>query len=226
MSFPLTAHRSPLTVWCPMRARLTVMLLLVAACGKSDEQKAAEAAAKQMGEALAAAGVTGAAAAAGALAAGRASDAVDFRVLKELLPEDINGMPRTSSDGEKNSAMGFTLSRAEARYETQGTNSSIKVEISDVGAMTGAAAMAAYAWASMEVDRENETGYEKTTTIKGYRGYEKLDRQTNYAELSILVGGRFMVELEGNEVGIDGLKAALDKLYLGKLEGMKDFGVK
>jgi hypothetical protein len=212
-----------------MRARLTVMLLLVAACGKSDEQKAAEAAAKQMGEALAAAGAagtTGAAAAAGALAAGQASDAVDFRVLKELLPEDINGMPRTSSDGEKNSAMGFTMSRAEARYETQGTNANIRIEISDAGAMTGMAAMAAFAWASMEVDRESETGYEKTTTIKGYRGYEKFDRQTNFAELSILVGGRFMVELEGNEVGIDGLKAALDKLDLGKLEGMKGFGVK
>ena len=212
-----------------MRARLTVMLLLVAACGKSDEQKAAEAAAKQMGEALAAAGAagaTGAAAAAGALAAGQASDAVDFRVLKELLPEDINGMPRTSSDGEKNSAMGFTMSRAEARYETQGTNASIRIEISDAGAMTGMAAMAAFAWASIDVDRESETGYEKTTTIKGYRGYEKVDRQTNFAELSILVGGRFMVELEGNEVGIDGLKAALDKLDLGKLEGMKGFGVK
>jgi hypothetical protein len=214
-----------------MRARLTVMLLLVAACGKSDEQKAAETAARQMAEALTAAGATGAAAvgnaiAAGALAAGKASDAVDFRVLKELLPEDINGMPRTSSDGEKNSAMGFTLSRAEARYETQGTNSSIKIEISDVGAMTGAAAMATYAWASMEVDRENETGYEKTTTIKGYRGYEKFDRQTNYGELSLMVGGRFMVELEGNEVPMDALKAALDKIDLGKLEGMKGFGVK
>lgn len=212
-----------------MRARLTVLVLLVASCGKSDEQKAAEAAAKQMGEALAAAGAagaTGAAAAAGALAAGQASDAVDFRVLKELLPEDINGMPRTSSDGEKNSAMGFTMSRAEARYETQGTNASIRIEISDAGAMTGMAAMAAFAWASMDVDRESETGYEKTTTIKGYRGYEKFDRQTNFAELSILVGGRFMVELEGNEVGIDGLKAALDKLDLGKLEGMKGFGVK
>ena len=212
-----------------MRARLTAMLLLVAACGKSDEQKAAEAAAKQMGEALAAAGAagaTGAAAAAGALAAGKATDAVDFRVLKELMPEEINGMPRTSSDGEKNSAMGFTMSRAEARYETQGSNASIRIEISDAGAMTGMAAMAAFAWASMDVDRESETGYEKTTTIKGYRGYEKVDRQTNFAELSILVGGRFMVELEGNEVGIDGLKAALDKIDLGKLEGMKDFGVK
>ena len=135
-------------------------------------------------------------------------------------------MPRTSSDGEKNSAMGFTMSRAEARYETQGTNASIRIEISDAGAMTGMAAMAAFAWASMDVDRENDTGYEKTTTIKGYRGYEKLDRQTNFAELSILVGGRFMVELEGTEVGIDGLKAALDKIDLGKLEGMKEFGVK
>jgi len=212
-----------------MRARLTAMLLLVAACGKSDEQKAAEAAAKQMAEALTAAGATGAAGAAAlgsALAAGTASDAVDFRVLKELLPDEINGMPRTSSDGEKNSAMGFTMSRAEARYETQGTNSSIKIQISDVGAMTGAAAMATYAWASVEVDRENQTGYEKTTTIKGYRGYEKFDRQTNYGELSLMVGGRFMVELEGNEVGMDALKAALDKLDLGKLAGMKGFGVK
>jgi hypothetical protein len=212
-----------------MRARLMAMLLLVAACGKSDEQKAAEAAAKQMAEALTAAGATGAAGAAAlgsALAAGTASDAVDFRVLKELLPDEINGMPRTSSDGEKNSAMGFTMSRAEARYETQGTNSSIKIQISDVGAMTGAAAMAMYAWASVEVDRENQTGYEKTTTIKGYRGYEKFDRQTNYGELSLMVGGRFMVELEGNEVGMDALKAALDKLDLGKLEGMKGFGVK
>jgi hypothetical protein len=212
-----------------MRARLMAMLLLVAACGKSDEQKAAEAAAKQMAEALTAAGATGAAGAAAlgsALAAGTASDAVDFRVLKELLPDEINGMPRTSSDGEKNSAMGFTMSRAEARYETQGTNSSIKIQISDVGAMTGAAAMAMYAWASVEVDRENQTGYEKTTTIKGYRGYEKFDRQTNYGELSLMVGGRFMVELEGNEVGMDALKAALDKIDLGKLEGMKGFGVK
>jgi hypothetical protein len=217
-----------------MRARWTVILLLVAACGKSDEQKAAEAAAKQMEEAIAAAGAAGAtgaaavgnAIAAGALAAGKASDAVDFRVLKELLPEDINGMPRASSDGEKTGAMGFTMSRAEARYQTQGTNASIKIEISDVGAMTGAAAMATYAWATMEVDRENEAGYEKTTTLKGYRGYEKLDRQSNYAELSLMVGGRFMVELEGNEVGMDALKAALDKIDLGKLEGMKGFGVK
>ena len=86
------------------------------------------------------------------------TDAVDFRVLKELLPEEINGMPRTSSDGEKNSAMGFTMSRAEARYETQGTNASIRIEISDAGAMTGMAAMAAFAWASMDVDKESETG--------------------------------------------------------------------
>jgi hypothetical protein len=41
-----------------------------------------------------------------------------------------------------------------------------------------------------------------------------------------MVGGRFMVELEGNEVPMDALKAALDKIDLGKLEGMKGFGVK
>ena len=214
-----------------MRIRAAVLFLLAVACGKSDEQKAAEAAIQQlqalgkaMGDQAATAGAG--AAAATAMMAGKASEAVDFRVLKDLMPEEINGMPRSNHEGEKNSAMGFTVSRAEARYETQGSNASIKVEISDIGAMTGMAAMAAFAWASVEMDQESDNGYEKTMTLKGYRGYERVDRQSNFAELSVLVGGRFVVDLEGNEVPMDVLKSVLDKIDLGKLEGMKNFGVK
>jgi hypothetical protein len=196
------------------------MILLAAACGKSEEQKQAETAAKQMGDAIAAGGAV----AAGVMA-GKASDAVDFRELKELLPEDLPGMKRTGAEGQKSGAMGFTMSTAEGRYAADdGPN--IQITISDVGAMTGMGAMAAYAWAAAEIDSETETGYERTTKIKGYRGFEKYDRQNKFGEISLLVAGRFVVEVEGNDVSVDALKEALDKVDLGKLEGMKNVGVK
>ena len=212
-----------------MRKPLLFLALAALACGKSDEQKAAEALAemaKAIGQGAAASGIPQATPGTmDALAAGKAKDAVDFRELKAVLPEELNGMPRASSDGSKTSNMGFTISTAEARYETQGTNTSIKVEITDVGAMTGMAAIAMYAWATTEMSSESDHGYEKTTTVRGYRAYEKVDRQSNWSELHLLVGGRFIVDIEGSEVPIDALKAALDKIDLGKLEGMKGFGM-
>lgn len=211
-----------------MRAPLTLVLLLALSCGKSDEQKAAEAAARQLqelGKQMGADGAAAAADAATALAAGKASDAVDFRDLKALMPEDLPGMKRSSLEGQKSGAMGFTMSTAEARYETE-DGASIRLAISDMGAVTGMSAMAAYAWASTEIDREDATGYEKTMTFKGYRGHEKYDRESKSGEISLLVAGRFIVEANGYSVTADALKEALEKVDLGRLEGMKNVGVK
>ncbi len=210
-------------------------LLLLAACGKSDEQKQAEAVAagieqstKQMAEALKTGGasVAGAAAAMGAaLGAAQAAEAVDFRELKALLPEDLSGMKRANAEGERSSAMGFTISKAEARYESE-SDANARITISDVGAMAGVAAMATYAWAAGSIDRETETSYERSVTIHGHKGYEKYDRQTNSGEVQVLVAGRFVVEVDGNNMPMDAIKAALEKVNLGKLESMKNVGVK
>jgi len=209
------------------------MLLLIPACGKSDEQKAAEAVAaqveaatKQMAEAM----KDGGAAAAGGVAAGvalgatQAKEAVDFRELKSLLPEELPGMKRSNSDGERTSAMGFTISKAEAQYEGE-NGANVSITVTDVGAMAGVAAMATYAWAAGTIDRESETSYERSTTIKGYKGYERYDRQSNSGEVQVLVAGRFVVEVTGNNMPMDAIKAALDKVDLGKLESMKNVGV-
>lgn len=208
------------------------MILLLAACAKSAEEKQAEAieeSTKQMAEAMKAGGA--AAAAAGVTAAGtalgavQAAEAVDFRELKALLPEDLSGMKRSNAEGEKTSAMGFTISKAEAQYD--GDNAaSVSITITDVGAMAGVAAMATYAWAAGAIDRETETSYEKSTTIKGYKGYERYDRQSTSGEVQVLVAGRFVVEVSGNNVPMDAIKDALEKVDLGKLEGMKNVGVK
>ena len=95
-----------------MRARLMLLLLVIPACGKSDEQKAAEAIAAQVEAAskqMAAAMKDGGAAAAGAaMGAVQAAEAVDFRELKALLPEELSGMKRGDAEGEKTGSMGFT----------------------------------------------------------------------------------------------------------------------
>lgn len=208
------------------------MILLLAACGKSAEEKQAEAieeSTKQMAEAMkaggAAAAAAGIAAAGTALGAIQAAEAVDFRELKALLPEDLSGMKRSNAEGEKTSAMGFTISKAEAQYD--GDNAAnVRITITDVGAMAGVAAMATYAWAAGAIDRETETSYEKSTTIKGYKGYERYDRQSTSGEVQVLVAGRFVVEVSGNNVPMDAIKDALEKVDLGKLEGMKNVGVK
>lgn len=209
----------------------TALLLSVGAC-KSKAQRDAEAAAKtledlgkQMGQAVTDAGkAAGDVAASGSLE-GKATDAVDFRELKALLPDELGGMARKSSEGQKSGAMGFTLSMAEARYEKD-SGGRIKLTITDAGAVAGMAAMAMYAWAGMEIDKEDENGYEKTTTIKGYRGYEKFNKSGNSSELSLIVANRFIVQLDGDDVSVDDLKSALDKIDFGKLEGMKNVGVK
>lgn len=202
----------------------TTVLLLITGCFTGGAEKQAEQiaqAGQQMGEAMAAAG----AAVTGGGLEGKATEAVDFRELKALLPEELPGMRRTSAEGQKNSAMGFTLSTAEARYQSEG-GGRIHLTITDAGAVAGLAAMGMYAWAGMEIDQEDEDGYEKTTTLNGRRGYEKYNRSSKSGEVSLMVGGRFIVELDGDDVSMDDLKSALDKVDLDKLEGMKNVGVK
>lgn len=177
-----------------------------------------------MAEAMAAMGAMGAALGT-ATANAKKVETVDFRELKAMLPESLRGLKRTSASGEKSGAMGLSMSSAEGHYSSD-DGKSVNLTIADIGSLTGLAGMAAYAWATTEVDRESDNGYEKTTTFKGYRAIEKYDRKSRSGEMSVLVGGRFVVGAEGDAVDMDALKSALGSVDLRKLNGMKGRGVK
>lgn len=150
---------------------------------------------------------------------------VDFRDLKSLLPETASGLKRTNIEGEKTSAMGINVSTANADYGDQDKNQSMDIKITDLGSVSGLSALAAYGWYMVDVDKENDNGYEKTITYKGYKAYEKYDNNGKYGELNVLVAKRFVVEVNGNNVTMDQMKSALGTIDLSKLESMKDFGV-
>lgn len=217
------------------------ILLFSLGCGKSDQQKKMEQAAEQMQKAaqkMADAGKDmgdkmgeGAGDMADAmkkmgeaLTAGEKVEPVNFRELKKLLPEKLAGMKRTNASGEKNSIFGIKVSLAEADYES-GDEGSIHVEITDMGTMKGLAKMAKFGWAMADIDKESDTGYERTMTYHGYKGYEEYQSDSKEGKIQLLVADRFSVEVSGSNVNMKTLKKALDKLNIGKLARMKNVGV-
>ncbi|MCF2445516.1 hypothetical protein L0657_16250 [Dyadobacter sp. CY345] len=149
-----------------------------------------------------------------------AVDPVNFRELKELLPEKVLGLERKESSGEKNGAMGFTISRAEATYAGN-SDESVHIEIFDTGGVAGVGTMALAAWTMADIDKETDKGYEKTTKIEGYKGYEKYNNESKSGELNVLVGDRFVVNVNGDNVSMEQLKSILSDLDLEKLAELK-----
>ena len=145
---------------------------------------------------------------------------VDQRELRALLPADLPGMKRTSASAERSGAMGMTVSRAEGAFE-DGKGATIGIEIVDLGGMGGLAAMAHAGWASAEIDRETDTGFERTTNYQGMKAMEEYDSTAKNGKMQALVGGRIMVIVQGSGVGFEAIRAAMDRIDLKKLAALK-----
>ena len=103
----------------------------------------------------------------------------------------------------------MSVALAEGTYRAE-DGATITIKISDNGGMGGLAAMAQAGFAMAEVDRETETGYERSTTIKGYRAMEKYDSQYKTGSITIMAEKRLMFEIEGQGVPMEKITAAVD----------------
>lgn len=222
--------------------------LILTACGKSKEQEALEAAAAKMAEAAkkmeevsksaksgapatpqeamkqGADAMAAASAMMGAVMGGDGKGAVepvDFRLLKDLLPDSIAGLKRGEVSGERAGAAGIKVSHAEARYG-EGGGTRLRLKITDAGTMSGFAGMASAAWAMVDIDRETDRGYEKTSTVGGRRMHEKWNSKDKRGEVDVIVGGRFIVELRGTGIEMNELKQAVSAVDFKKLEALKN----
>lgn len=144
---------------------------------------------------------------------------VNFRDLKALLPATLDGMKRTNATGEKTGAMGMQIAKAEGTYEND--DSSITIELSDTSGLGGLGNLAAMGWAMAEVDRETDSGFERTSTIQGYKAMEKYDSENKDGEIELMVDKRFTVKVSGNNVPFEALQKALGKIDLKKLAALK-----
>lgn len=143
--------------------------------------------------------------------------------IKAFLPDSLGGLKRTSLSAQRNGAMGMQISEASAEYSAD-SGQHITLEVTDTGGAKGFIAMAAAM--APEEEKETDHGYEKTYNADGNMVHEEWDSQSKSGEYSVIVGKRFTVKASGNVDRIDQLKQAVASIDLGKLESLKDTGVK
>jgi hypothetical protein len=156
---------------------------------------------------------------------GGAVETVDFRVLRDLLPEELDGMERVDASGERTGVAGFSFSQTQGEYRSDDGDREISLQIVDGGGLAQMTMLGA-TWMQLDVDRESSDGYERTTEFEGYPAFEKVRTgERPRSELSFVVAERFLVTANGQNVEMDALKDAVEEIDLGELEDLRDEGV-
>ena len=129
--------------------------------------------------------------------------------LKALLPETLIGAPRKSY--ETNASMGAGL--ANASYEMN-DSTNVKLTIWDCGGPGGAGIYGMQYMTLWNIQQDNDREYNKTIDLNGSKALEHCYKTRNECSLTYFTGNRFMVILEGNNVGADALKQAAGGLNI------------
>ncbi|MFB0566023.1 MAG: hypothetical protein ACETWK_10150 [Candidatus Aminicenantaceae bacterium] len=137
-------------------------------------------------------------------------DPVNWRKLIKFLT-DIPGWKAVGEpEGSSVSMAGFKISQAERSYTAGDSN--LKISITDGGYVP--MVYVAFKMAmNFEIDTSEE--YTKKVNIKGFAGIEQYEYKVNEGKVIILIGERFLVNLEGENVkDTSGLRAIANSLDL------------
>jgi hypothetical protein len=238
MDMVIAVHRRT-----PYIAALLIALMAAAACGKSEEQKRSEEAAravedagkkiadaakkaeeagKQAGQGSEemAKGLEAMAKGLGALAGtkdGTAVEPVSFRELQTAFPE-VPGWEKGKPTGEKMSSP-IAFSKAEVVYRKG--DARIEATITDSG--FNQLMLLPLMWIqNTGYEKETEQGYEKARKVAGYPGFEKWNTERKDGEVNAFVNKRFILALEGRNIDDPKvLHQFAEATDLGKLAGLK-----
>ena len=141
------------------------------------------------------------------LAAFGAQKPVGAGELKAMLPAEADGLRRTNARGEKTGAFGANVVQATGEYG-DGEGPRVKIKITDLAAMGPFGALAGFGWMQTEVDSEGDHGYERTTTQGGFKTLEKYENASRSGTITVVVGNRFIVEVEGRDLDPAKLQAS------------------
>lgn len=162
--------------------------------------------------------------------------AVHFKKLQAFLPTKAPAeFTRQKPTGQTQSALGMTTSEAKVtltrsakdsvkndetgEMEERSVTITLEVTISDVSLIPFAAA--AYMMQTGDFENETEEGYEKSITVKNFRGKETVTNTPDNKRcgIELFVGNRFLVKLQGESTSdVKLLYALLDQIDLAKLE--------
>jgi hypothetical protein len=156
------------------------------------------------------------------LGGGKHVDPVSLDQLKPLVPDAFAGLPKKSSNAERNGFGGIMVAKAEASYG-DGEGHSATLEITDSGGAAGLLGMAS--WAAMQGERETDEYSERTGRVGNHVVHQRVSKTGGRHQYDVIIGDRFMVTSHATGIEFDALRNAVSKLDLQKLEAMKTVGV-
>jgi hypothetical protein len=148
---------------------------------------------------------------------GEAVEPAPYQVLQEMLPKRLKGFDRVDMEGSKAGMLGIKISNASATYEDG--DQEVEIHILDGGSL-GAILSMADEWADVEFDRSDRNGFERTSTLSGFRCYEKFEKKGN-SELAVIIDDRFLVTADGRVDDFDDLRDMVESLKLKRLQRRK-----
>jgi len=150
-------------------------------------------------------------------------DPVDYNKLKELMPDKVIGIDRSTNEGEKQELNEWRMSRARAEYmkpDSDGSDPSATIEIMDFGAAPHLV-QGMTAWRSVPLNIENDDGYQRTGKFKEFPCITSYAKDGETHTMMILVADRYLVNIETNHVKEEDFKTFTESLPVEKLAKLK-----
>jgi hypothetical protein len=145
----------------------------------------------------------------GAALGGQGGKPIAPEALKAFVPETLTGLARSSIEARSDAAMGMTFSSVAASYTKDAQ--SVDVKVQDLGSVP-ALAMAMAAWSNSTMERETKTDVERVFRKDGVSMKEEYAKDGSHAEMAMMLGNGVMLEVRGQGVGIDAVRAALGSM--------------
>lgn len=129
--------------------------------------------------------------------------------LKALMPAELMGAKQSNYSGTSMTGASY----AHADYKINDTTDA-SLGIYDCAGAGGAGIYSAQYMTMMNFQQEDENSYTKTIDFMGQRAIERCEKNRSQCTLTYFAGGRFLVTMEGNNVGADALKQAAQELNI------------
>lgn len=138
--------------------------------------------------------------------------------LKSLLPKTVDGLKRTTAEGTSASFSGIASSSATATYGGS-SGQTITLTVADLGNMSGIAA-AANVGATLHIESNSDSGYEKNVDVDGRRVHETWTNDGKRSDLTQIVENRYAVSVDGSGVAMDTAVNALRRVDMVKFQAL------
>jgi len=126
---------------------------------------------------------------------------VSMDELKAMLPEELMGAKRARMQATTAAGTGMATAQYDVNDSTE-----LRVSIWDCGGPGGAGMFSLQYMTLFNYEADSEDEYTKTIEFDGKRGIEQCSKVEKDCKLTYFGGKRFLVTLEGENIGIDELK--------------------